>query len=946
MGFSPSTSVPNPVTQEWRAVMKVFSSVSLFVLFIALAGSTAAQTLPNPILFVGQVPLPDDFTTVTSTFGNQNGHQSIAPRGGDLFILYPSGAVKNVTRAAGFGNAGFQGASSIAVREPSVHWSGTKALFSMVVGSATQQFQVAGPFFWQIYEVTNLGENQTPVITKIGNQPATYNNVSPFYGTDGRILFTSDRPRSGEAHLYPQLDEYEEASTVTGIWSLNPTTGDLRLLNHTPSGAFTPSIDSYGRVIFTRWDHLQRDQQADSDAEEPGSYGTFDFSDESAAAQKLNQRVEIFPEPRSGNTPPGSNLVGNNINHFFPWAINEDGTSEETMNHIGRHELHNFFARSFNDDPFVTEFLYFDGVRFNTKEAENMFQLREDPAHRGTYFAVDAPEFSSHASGQLISFSAPPEKPADQIQINWITTRATRDYANPPAPPDHSGHYRDPLPLSNGSLLAVHTAETREDHNVGTGAAPVSLYAFRIKPMTQQPNGYYLPGSPITAGITANISYWDPDKLVSFNGTLWELSPVEIRARTMPPTASTPIEQPELNAFTAANVDVEQFRQYMKDHNLALIVSRDVTTRDKADKQQPFNLRVPAGVSHIVDATKKIYDVTHMQLYQADQVRGLGGTPDPANPNLVKSTRQGRRVLARTMHDAAATAANPTATITNTGRVTVAQDGSMAAFVPARRAMSWQLTDANHTGVVRERYWLTFQPGEVRVCASCHGINSKNQMNAAPPTNTPTALTQLLQFWKTQQAGAPQAPTNLNASATTTTNVNLSWTASVNATGTTQYEISRASAGNPFAVVRTVAGTSTTDTVTAGAAYIYKVRAVDGVAGNSGFSTPDLATTFLFTDDPLVSQVTNVKALHLAELRQAVNALRAAAGLAPATFTDPTVTSATMIKAVHCSELRTALNEARTTLGLGTVTFTDPTITATATSVRAVHLGELRAGVK
>lgn len=343
-----------------------------------------------------------------------------------------------------------------------MHWSGTKALFSMVIGAPAQQFQVR-TFFWQVYEVTNLGENQTPVITKVPNQPANFNNISPIYGTDDRILFTTDRPRGGETHLYPQLDEYEEAPTVTGIWSLNPLKGDLRLLNHTPSGAFTPSIDSFGRVIFTRWDHLQRDQQADGDAETPGQYGTFDFSDESAAAQKLNQRVEVFPEPRAGNTPPGSNLVGNNINHFFPWMMNEDGSSEETLNHIGRHELHHFFNKSFTDDPAVIDFGYFDGIRFNTKEADGTFQIREDPLTPGLYYAVDSVEFSSHASGQLVSFFAPPHQNPDQIQINYITPRSTKFFSDPPAPADHSGHYRDPLPLSNGTLVAAHTAETRAD---------------------------------------------------------------------------------------------------------------------------------------------------------------------------------------------------------------------------------------------------------------------------------------------------------------------------------------------------------------------------------------------------------------------------------------------------------------------------------------------------
>src|SRR6266550_895475 len=317
---------------------------------LLLAAVVAAAQLQNPILFVTQVPVPGDFTAVVSTFGNQVPTMEQAPRGGDLWIRYPDGTTKNLTRAAGFGRTGMQGPSSIAVREPSVHWSGTKALFSMVIGAPAQQY-LWESYDWQIYEITGLGENETPVIHKIANQPASYNNVSPFYGTDDRILFTSDRPRSGERHLYPQLDEYEEAPTVTGLWSLDPVAGDLRMLDHTPSGLFTPSIDSFGRVIFTRWDHLQRDQQADSDAAAGGTYGTFDYADESANGARLDQRVEIFPEPRSSRTDllAGTNLLGNSINHFFPWEMNEDGTSEEPINHIGRHELFGYFDRSMND---------------------------------------------------------------------------------------------------------------------------------------------------------------------------------------------------------------------------------------------------------------------------------------------------------------------------------------------------------------------------------------------------------------------------------------------------------------------------------------------------------------------------------------------------------------------------------------------------------------------
>ncbi|HEY0157558.1 MAG TPA: hypothetical protein VGF28_09760 [Thermoanaerobaculia bacterium] len=72
----------------------------------------------------------------------------------------------------------------------------------------------------------------------------------------------------------------------------------------------------------------------------------------------------------------------------------------------------------------------------------------------------------------------------------------------------------------------------------------------------------------------------------------------------------------------------------------------------------------------------------------------------------------------------------------------------------------------------------------------------------------------------------------------------------------------------------------------------------------------------------------------------------AAAGLPAATYTDPTVTNATKIKAAHWLELRSALHQARTSIGLPGITFTDAAFNAGTTKVRAVHVAELRNGVK
>jgi hypothetical protein len=86
--------------------------------------------------------------------------------------------------------------------------------------------------------------------------------------------------------------------------------------------------------------------------------------------------------------------------------------------------------------------------------------------------------------------------------------------------------------------------------------------------------------------------------------------------------------------------------------------------------------------------------------------------------------------------------------------------------------------------------------------------------------------------------------------------------------------------------------------------------------------------------------------VHVTELRLAVNALRAAAGMGASTFTDPTLSNTILIRGVHLQELRTALSQARTSLSLSSVGFTDSVVSVGATNIRAVHLQELRNAVK
>lgn len=713
--------------------------LSIAQLGLLMFCAATASAVPD-IVFVTQPPHPADFATANATFGNQLAGMDSIPRGGDLYIRYSDGTLKNITRAAGYGVDGFQGTNAIAVRDPAVHWNGNKIIFSMVIGAPAQRYQY-NSYRWQLYEVTGIGRNETPQISKVTNQPSTFNNVMPIYGTNDRIIFVSDRPAKDLTHTYPQRDEYESTATNTGLWSLDAASGDLIHLDHAPSGDFNPSLDSFGRVIFTRWDHLQRDQQNRCSNE---SYGAFNYSSEASNANALDSDLEVYPEAR-GNCeagPDDANLNRHSFNHFLPWQMQEDGTQLETINHVGRHELVSYIERSVNNDASVEEF-YGQYSRINQNSIENFFQLHEDPREAGSYFGINGPEFRTHASGQIIKMSAPPSKTADQISIVYVTHPDTSSIMESPSS-DHIGFSRDPLPLSDGSLVAAHTFATAEDRNTGSSTQPQALYAYRLRVFFQG-GTYWRPGTALTSGITKTLSFWSPDELVSYNNTaLWELQPREIRVRNRPTRRTTPLPDPETRVFSELGVDLVEFTQFLRENDLALIVSRNVTTRDALDRQQPSNLKVAGSSTATSRDDGKVYEVAHLQLFQGDLIRGYGGIEDP---------EAGRRVIAQTLHSLSDNPANADGP---SGSVQVASDGSVAAFVPARRALTYQLTDAQGKGVVRERLWLTFQPGEIRICASCHGVNSRDQSGSSEPLNEPEALRRLLEHWQDTPHEDPQ----------------------------------------------------------------------------------------------------------------------------------------------------------------------------------------------
>ena len=112
------------------------------------------------------------------------------------------------------------------------------------------------------------------------------------------------------------------------------------------------------------------------------------------------------------------------------------------------------------------------------------------------------------------------------------------------------------------------------------------------------------------------------------------------------------------------------------------------------------------------------------------------------------------------------------------------------------------------------------------------------------------------------------------------------------------------------------------------------------VAGGSGFS-----------DDPIARGVTPIKAVHVMELRDRIDALRTGSGLGRWAWTDPQIMpGVTPVRAGHVAELQAALAGAYVQCGQPRPAYTErvdiPADLGLTTPIRALHVNELRRAVE
>jgi subtilisin len=191
----------------------------------------------------------------------------------------------------------------------------------------------------------------------------------------------------------------------------------------------------------------------------------------------------------------------------------------------------------------------------------------------------------------------------------------------------------------------------------------------------------------------------------------------------------------------------------------------------------------------------------------------------------------------------------------------------------------------------------------------------------------------------------PTVPQGLTATAIATNVVSVCWQPASDDYGVDHYVVERRSSlvNGFYPVAPNDPGPCFTDMATNGMLE-YRVKAVDGSGNESAYSRSDYATTFPFSDDPIVAGSTLVRGAHVAELRQAVDAWRSFSGNLPfwSSYAAPTGP----VQASDFTDLVAAYNVARRAMGLPDFAYVNTTAPAAGGVIVAPHIQQIRDSLK
>ena len=179
-----------------------------------------------------------------------------AKPGGGIFILkgYKSGTphMVNVLENAVVEGGRFKGQKLVngAFLRPDLSFDGKRIVFAW--NNITDKA-------YHIFSVNADGSHLTQLTDgRINfNEPAlmnsSCNDFDPCWLPDGRIAFLSER-RGG----YLRCSAGRPLMTFT-LWSMKPDGSDLIPISYHETNEWNPSVDNNGRLVYTRWDYVDRD---------------------------------------------------------------------------------------------------------------------------------------------------------------------------------------------------------------------------------------------------------------------------------------------------------------------------------------------------------------------------------------------------------------------------------------------------------------------------------------------------------------------------------------------------------------------------------------------------------------------------------------------------------------------------------------------------------------
>jgi hypothetical protein len=170
--------------------------------------------------------------------------------------------------------------------------------------------------------------------------------------------------------------------------------------------------------------------------------------------------------------------------------------------------------------------------------------------------------------------------------------------------------------------------------------------------------------------------------------------------------------------------------------------------------------------------------------------------------------------------------------------------------------------------------------------------------------------------------------------------VHVTWAA---VPGASSYIVNRHTGGS--SITTGVAGSLQYDdnTVVPGNASLYRVMPVDASHVQGYYGNDDLATVFAATDDPVVARTTRIKAVHVQEVRAAIDKARALVSLAPFAYSNA-VSTGSVIRMTDFAQMQNAANDARLAIGIPRYRFTY--LYSPDATILAAHMNELRQSIR